>query len=446
MTLSVALVRGKWHSVWESLACGYLKSFTSDLVEPEDYIFYDGYFDQDEEIIKGCAEADIVGFSGTTSQMPWSLRIATQIKQRNPHTRIYIGGYGPSVAPEKFTESVDGVVVGEGERPWRDILESNGSERGVIFRPAIANLDDIPFPDRDFIKVERCINVAKTEEGRRVTGILGNRGCLRKCRFCADGLPKSIYGVKLRERSPKNIVDEMIQVYNAWDLNFLKFADAEFNTRPGRTKEMCAEMIARGSIVPWGANFLANPWEDGEGELLYRAGCREAWIGLESGSLAIHRTIGKGVTPKLIEHSLKDAKEGGLVRRCYVLLGMPDETAETIRETEDLIDRSEPDFVSFSILAPYPGTDFYRQEFADWDWGKIDEYGGDANQFHNLGITKMNREQLLTERVRLMEKYAGKLPAIMKKKRELGWISGQSPNKVISTDEIQLTYYPDGCE
>jgi len=111
-----------------------------------------------------------------------------------------------------------------------------------------------------------------------------------------------------------------------------------------------------------------------------------------------------------------------------------------------LIDRSEPDFVSFSILASYPGTDFYRPEMASWDWEHIDEYGGDANQFHNLGITKMNREQLLNERMRLMEKYAGRLPAIVKKKRELGWIHAPPPNKVISTDEIQITEYTDRCE
>ena len=442
--MKVALIRGRWHSVWEPLALGYLYSYTKDLPNV-DYIYMgDGAFDSDEEIIKHCAEADIVGFSGTTSQMPWSLRIASAIRLRSPDVRIYIGGYGPSVDPGSFVEKVHGVVVGEGETPWKEILESGGMESGVIYRPPVSNLDSIPFPNREFIRVERCIDVAKREEGRRVTGILGNRGCLRRCVFCADGLPKSIYGVKLRERSPKNCVDEMIQVSDEWNIDFLKWADAEFNTRPGRTKEMCAEMVARELKINWGANFLANPWEDGDGALLYRAGCREAWIGLESGSLAIHRTIGKGVTPNLIAHALKDARDGGLVRRCYVLLGMPDETLETIAETEALIDSSEPDFVSFSILASYPGTNFYRPEMASWDWEHIDEYGGDANQFHNLGITKMNREQLLNERIRLMEKYAGKLPAIVKKKRDLGWI-GYAPNKVISTDEIQITDYSDRC-
>src|SRR3990167_9947064 len=102
--MKISLVRGKWHSVWESLACGYLKSFTSDLVKPGDYTFYDGYFDSDEEIINGCAEADIVGFSGTTSQMPWNLKMARAAMEKNESLRIYLGGYGPSVNPGGFEE------------------------------------------------------------------------------------------------------------------------------------------------------------------------------------------------------------------------------------------------------------------------------------------------------------------------------------------------------
>ena len=115
------------------------------------------------------------------------------------------------------------------------------------------NLDSIPYPDREFIQVERCIQIAKREEGRRVTSILGNRGCLRRCKFCLDGVPsknlqmQSIYGVKLRERTPSNIVDEMEQVRAAHDIEFFKFADPEVNTRVGRTKELAEELITNGA-------------------------------------------------------------------------------------------------------------------------------------------------------------------------------------------------------
>ena len=415
--------------MWESLSCGYLKSYTEDLVAPEDYTFFDGYFETDEEIIKGCAEADIVGFSGTTSQMPWSLRIASAVHERNPRTRVYLGGYGPSVSPERFVDYVDGVVVGEGERPWRDILASGGREGGVIFRPAIPNLDSIPFPDRDFIKMERCAAIAKREEGRKVTSILGNRGCLRRCKFCADGSPKTIYGVPLRERSPMDILAEMRLVHRRYGIEFFKFADPEVNTRPGRIRELCETLIKYDWDVPWGGNMLANPFDEVDAKMLYEAGCREVWIGLESGSLEIHKHIGKGVTPALIRKAFKAAKDAGLMRRAYVLMGTPLETEETIAETEALIDEVRPDTVSFSILAPYPGTEYYRPEFADWDWEKIDEYGGDANQYHNFGITKMNRADLLAERIRLIEKYRGHLSSIMHKKMALG---------IIETGEIQV--------
>ena len=428
--MKISLVRGKWHSVWESLACGYLKSFTSDLVKPGDYTFYDGYFDSDEEIINGCAEADIVGFSGTTSQMPWNLKMARAAMEKNESLRIYLGGYGPSVNPGGFEERVRGVVVGEGESPWREIVETGGNPCGVIYRPPIPNLDSIPFPDRDFIKVERCINVAKTEEGRRVTGILGNRGCLRKCKFCADGSPKTIYGVKLRERGPANIVDEMEQVAHQYQIEFFKFADPEVNTRPGRIRELCAELIRRKWEIPWGGNMLASPFDEQDARDLYAAGCREVWIGLESGSLEIHRHIGKGVTPNLIRKAFKAARDVGIMRRAYVLMGTPMETYDTIKETEALIDEVQPDTVSFSILAPYPGTEYYEPRFADWNWEGIDEYGGDTNQYHNLGITDMNRQELLAERIRLIEKYRGHLSKIMHKKIALG---------VIDTGEIQLT-------
>ena len=414
------------------------------MVEPGDYVFYDGYFDSDEEIIKGCVEADIVGFSGTTSQMPWSLRIASSIKEKNPGTRIYVGGYGPSVDPSRFIDRVEGVVVGEGETPWHKILSAYPDEpwgRGqVVMERAIPNLDHIPFPDRDFIKVERCIDVAKREEGRRVTGILGNRGCLRRCRFCADGSKLTIYGVKLRERSPRNIVDEMESVQADWDLDFWKAADPEVNTRGGRSEELAREMIERKWNVPWGGNFLASPVREKEAKMLYDAGCREAWIGLESGNLAVHQHIGKGVSPNTIRETFAAFKRAGILRRSYVLIGTPPETKETVADTERLIDEVQPDTISITILAPYPGSQYYDPiKHANLDWSLIDEYGG-SNPWASDYLT---HQELLDERARLLEKYGGKLAKIMEKKRELGWL-GNVQRGVIAEDEVHLTdFSPD---
>lgn len=439
--MNVALIRGRWHSIWESLACGYLRSFTEGMEGIDEYRFFDGYFETDEDIIRGAMDSDIVGFSATTSQGPWCTRIAKRLKEENPGIKTAIGGYGPSVDPGSFLNQGihkggdhppplwDWIIVGEGEVPWRAIL-ADKAEPGIVMRQAIPDLDSIPFPDRDFIKVERCIQVAKKEEGRRVTGILGNRGCLRRCKFCADGTPKTIYGVKLRERSPGNILDEMAQVGSIHGIEFFKFADPEVNTRPGRNRELAAEMVRRKWEVPWGGNMLVNPFDERDAQALYAAGCREVWFGLESGSPEILKHIGKGITVGLTKKAFKAAHDAGIMRRAYVLMGTPLETPETIKMTETLIDEVRPDTVSFSILAPYPGTEYYRPEFASWDWEHVDEYGGDSNQYHNLGLTAMTRPELLAARLRLIEKYRGHLSRIMTKKIAIG---------VIDTGEIDMT-------
>ena len=46
------------------------------------------------------------------------------------------------------------------------------------------------------------------------------------------------------------------------------------------------------------------------------------------------------------------------------LLGMPGEDDYDIDLTIDLIDRIEPDVVGFTILAPYPGSDFYSEQIS----------------------------------------------------------------------------------
>lgn len=426
--MKAVLVRGRWHSVWENLACGYLYSCTKDLVDK--YLFFDGYFDVNDEIIASCVDADVVGFTGTTSQMPWNLEIASAIKHENPHVWIVMGGYGPSAEPSKWRGHwpIDCVVTGDGEVSWRQILE--GRREQMIYNPPIMDIDSILFPDREFIQVERCIQIAKREEGRRVTSVLGNRGCLRRCKFCLDGIPSknlplpTIYGKKLRERSPANIVDEMERVVEAHGIEFLKFADPEVNTRPGRIKELAEELIRRDWSIPWGGNFLVNPFDEKEAELLYKAGCREVWLGMESGSQTILKSIGKGTSVPTTRKAFKAAKEAGLMRRSYVLLGTPLETLETIRETEALIDEVRPDTVSFSILAPYPGTEYYDEsKHGHLNWREIDEYAG------SVSLCALSAEELNHERQRLLDKYRGSLSVIMKKKVSLG---------VISTDEIPI--------
>lgn len=62
-------------------------------------MFYQGCFDDDETIIQGCQDSDVVAFSCTTPTFPHTLKIAKALKQINPEIRSVVGGYHPSAVP-----------------------------------------------------------------------------------------------------------------------------------------------------------------------------------------------------------------------------------------------------------------------------------------------------------------------------------------------------------
>ncbi len=117
-------------------------------------------------------------------------------------------------------------------------------------------------------------------------------------------------------------------------------------------------------------------------------------MGVESGSPQILKDMNKGITVEKAVWAFRVTKEMGFFRRAYVLLGMPNESYEDIKLTENLIDKIQPDAVGFTILAPYPGTSFYDPALhKDVDWSAVDEYKNLLTKTKYLSNLDLQREQ-----------------------------------------------------
>jgi anaerobic magnesium-protoporphyrin IX monomethyl ester cyclase len=431
--MRVSLIRAKYHSVWEPLNLMYLSAYAKEHYkkEPLDISIKDGYFYDVDRIIDQCSGSDVVGISGTTPQLNGMLELAKLIKAENSKVKTVLGGFGPSLEPEKCLNNdfVDQVVVGEGERAFLDIL--NGKKGRIVNCSPIADIDSIPFPDREALDLEKYISIAKREEGRRVTSVLANRGCPFNCSFCVEGEFGGIWGEvsltdhgpiwkskkKLRTRAPKNVVNEMFLVKKRYDIEFFKFSDAELNPSKQFIIDLCKEMVSKKWETPWGANFRVDKMDEEVCQWLTKAHCTETWFGVESGSPKVLENTKKGITIGMIRTAFAVTKKYGLLRRAYFLLGTPLESFDTIKETEALIDEIDPYIVSFSILAPYPGTSYWSSKFKDIDWSIVDEYSNSI-----WASNYLSNEQLRSEQKRLMDKYKSKLALIMRKKKALGVI------------------------
>lgn len=444
--MKISLVRARYPSIWEPTNLMYISSYLKKYSSiPFEIQILDGYFDSDEIIFNSISDSDIVGLSGTTPQVPHMLSLSKLIKSKNKDVKIIVGGFGPSLQPHKFLNepTIDHIVMGEGEQSMLDIVNGTAQNKLVSNLP-IADIDSIPDPDRESIDLERYISIAEHDEGRRVTSIMTERGCAFNCTFCAEGQFGTIWRkssqvndeiiyerpARFRARNPKLIVNEMKEVKEKFKINFFKMNDAETNPTRAHFLNICKEMVKQNLDVEWGCNMRCDKIDD---EICYwatKANCTEFWMGLESGSSDIHKHINKGTTVPMIRKAFAISKKYGIRRRTYCLLGTPPESYETIHETEKLIEEVDPDIIGFSILAPYPGTAYWKKEYDEMDWSDIDEF---SNTLWHSDF--LSNQEIRKEQSRLIEKFSDKLAPIIRKKQKLGIGGAQTLDSIMGAME-----------
>jgi len=388
--MKVVFIQPKSFFTWEAINVGYISAYLKKHIDVE-VEFYSEFFDSMKTIVDGCKDADIIGFSVTSPQYTRALRLAKKVK--TPDNWIVFGGFHPTNMQSIVeSEYIDAIVVGEGERAMLEICQGNRQQ--IVHCDFIADLDTIPFVDREVIKQERNMDKCEKKFGNRVATLLMGRGCPFNCKFCAS---RSVWGREIRLRRPQSIVTEFKKVVRDYRVDFMGFSDDEIGVDRWHLKEFCRLM--KGNETPWGCNMVAGYINEEVVRNLKEAGCTEVWMGVESGDPAILKDMRKPNNIDQIKKGFRLAK--GLKRRAYCILGMPMEDYDTIKRTEVLLDEIKPDIVGFTIVAPYPGSWFYDDKYKDIDWTNVDEYTNDLTM-----TAFLSNEQLKAEQSRLTDKYS----------------------------------------
>ena len=261
---------------------------------------------------------------------------------------------------------IDYVILGEPELTLKEILEGvpNNEILGICYqenmqgtknalRPFNENLDELPFPARHL--VDNSI-YKRPDNGKIQAVIKVSRGCPYHCFFC---LATPVSGSKVRMRSAENIIEEIKECIEKYNIkNFLFWSDI-FNFDREWTINLCKKIIDSGLKFTWSSNTRANTMDDDMAKLMYKAGCRLVSIGVESGSQEILNNIGKKITLDEIRNTVKIIKKNKIKIYNYFVIGLPWETEKTIKETIKFAIELESDFISFYTATPLPGTRFF---------------------------------------------------------------------------------------
>lgn len=330
---------------------------------------------------------DIVGITTLTFTLVDVLKTAKVVKEVNSKTKIILGGSHVNIYPEEtlnFPE-VDYLVLGEGEKPAKDLIENiNQKEKlndikGIAFkdnngkminngpRELIQNLDKLPFPARNLIPNEKYSSVLS--ENNPVTTFISSRGCPYRCTFCN----RAHLGKVFRARSAKNVVDEMEECKNM-GINEVFFYDDTFTIDRKRVIDICDEIKKRKLKIYWDARARVDTIDEDILKAMKESGCQRIHYGVEAGTEKILKVLNKNITLEQVEKAFKLTRKTNIQTLAYFMIGSPRETKGDVLKTIKFAKRIRPDFVCFSITTPYPQTEIYelglREKIIPYDFWK----------------------------------------------------------------------------
>jgi len=392
--MKITFIQPYYENVWEALGIGYIIAYAKlKTGEKHDYRFFHGNFDDEADMVLQGSKSDIVAISCTSPTYGNAIHLANSIKLLNSKVHIVLGGWHPTALPEEVIKelNVDQVIVGEGELAMVRVIM--GSRKPIITGVKLSP-DELPWPDREAIKNERTIDLCESMNGKRIASFQMNRGCKVHCKFCSEVTMTGQHHWKknpIRTRNYDAVLNEIAGVSADFGINYFKFVDATFDKDTQTVIDFCKRKVERGNTMPWEANIHPNFVQKEEVfEWLEKANCEQINVGVESGSPYVLTDVGKGTSLDGIKRVFAWAKKYNIKRRAFILIGMPDETNEDIDYTIELLDEIEPDVVGFTILAPYPGGDYFNLSLhKDVDWSKVDEYSNDVwstESFSNIEL------------------------------------------------------------
>jgi radical SAM superfamily enzyme YgiQ (UPF0313 family) len=316
---------------------------------------------------------DVFGLSSICSSYPLTLRLAEEIRRRNPRAKIILGGPQASVvdvATMRAFPCVDVIVRGEGDDTLPSLLPLLVSDDqrweslpGITFRrgdeikrnanaPVVDNLDRLPLPAFDLDLRMKARGGVHLEIGR---------GCPFACTFCSTN---DFFRRNFRLKSPARMVADITSIKNEYGVDYFSLVHDMYTIDRRKVVAFCEEILASGAKFTWGCSARTDCIDDELLELMARAGCTGIFFGIETGSQRLQRVINKKLDLAESWRHIECADRNGIKTTVALIAGFPEETLDDLRDTMHFFidalrfDNAEP---QCSLLAPLAATPVYEQ-------------------------------------------------------------------------------------
>jgi len=257
------------------------------------------------------------------------------------------------------------------------------------------DINSIPLFDWNLIKPN---NYMKDDRWILYTSI----GCTNACHYCSTS---QFNGAgRVNSMSVETMINHIknIKLYALdQDKIQISFVDDAFTFSYERTEKFCLELIEQNINIIWGCSSRVDHLDEKLVRLMYKAGCKAIFFGVESCNDKVLKKANKKTSNESAQSIVKICKDVGIITTVAFILGLPGEDMTVVDLITNYINHVEPKNVNLSILKIYPGTRY---------WNNPERYGlkvlnrtlNTIETFEPMTETsELNRNQLLQAYIKI---------------------------------------------
>lgn len=316
-------------------------------------------------------DPDLVGISVVSSRgLKDAVKVSKAVKKLDK--LVVWGGQMPTMQTELCfdCEDIDYIAMGEGEITWLEFVrkienhESPDNIDGIAYKKdgeivytkcrEFADLKDLPLIDWTIVNPQVYYQKYIYND---LLYLFSSKGCPFNCAFCGNlGYHRCTH----RRRPTDMTLDEIENLIKNYSLKAVYFTDELWCANKEEAYEFCHKVKERGLKFFWGCDSRADQYTKEDLQLMYDAGCRWLLFGGESGSELMLNKINKGIKSSGVEEVVKNCKEIGIAAIVTLVVGLPGETEEEVKETIALGMRLLTKFVLVFHYFPTPGSNMEK--------------------------------------------------------------------------------------
>lgn len=330
----------------------------------------------DEDIVNKTTlfKPDIVAISIKTATIDSARYVGKLVKSAFPYVKIVVGGPHVTLGCLELSQEkwVDAAFLGEGEAKFLEFCSmlSRGNYKATsdncginakfyieMSESFVASLDSLHFPAYNIFSKD-VFNWVQSSYP-----LVTSRGCPYKCSYCS--VPRLSGGI-IRLRSPENVIEELKHAQAMYGITGFEIIDDAFNVDLARCKKFCKMLLAENLKLVWTCpnGLRADRVDDELADLMFKSGCQEVMIGIETADPQLLSTVNKRETLEDIESGIRTFQRAGIRVGGYFIIGLP---GDSFHSQEMSIEFSNKMGIAahFNLLVPYPGTEIWEKLVKD---------------------------------------------------------------------------------